>query len=372
MLHKRLEYRVGHAAYKGAREYQQDAIRIWPAANEAAGGLPSVLAVLSDGMGGHVSGEIASAIACQESIQYFAQSNAGLGARLEGCLEAANASIQREIDGNPRLSGMGCTLIAAYLDQSGVSWVSVGDSIMYLYRNRQLYRLNDDHSLGGLLDKQVKAQVISSEEAQASPYRRSLRSALTGARIPIVDLEAAPNQLTVGDWLLIASDGLETLSPETIANLLAQNAHREPQVVVDRLLHEVRRRNLQNQDNTSIIAVSVEAVEVEKTLQLRTPPVQRAEPEPSTDPTEILPSMRRGELLAKAAAESKSSRTQPLGLERQRSGFAGRLAAIAVLAIVVAGAIYYVQNGGKLPQWPTPPTSPAKPETAAPTGGEKP
>src|SRR5262250_2025163 len=68
-----LEYSVASAAIRGARPYQEDSTKVW---SRDCGGTPSegastVLAVLADGMGGHVSGEIASGIACTEYVEHF-------------------------------------------------------------------------------------------------------------------------------------------------------------------------------------------------------------------------------------------------------------------------------------------------------------
>lgn len=342
---KQLEFSVGFDAIKGARQYQQDMVQVWP--EPAAGavlGAGHLLAVLSDGMGGHVSGETASDLACRESVRYFTRTNGEPGARLEGALQAANSSIQREIQINSGLAGMGCTLIVAFVDQRGLRWASVGDSALYLYRSSRLFRLNEDHSLGALLDKQARAQVISREEARSSPHRRSLRSALTGAKIPIVDLEKEPNPLVAGDWVIMASDGLDTLAADTIATLIAQNMHRDPQTVVSRLLDEVRQRNIQNQDNTSIVAVKVEAREVGashspdndgKTLRIDGGLMDGIE----------VAGMRRGELVGEAV-ETRSAVTEPLEL-RSKSRFKGIAAGLSFIlaAIVMGAAVFAYVNG---------------------------
>src|SRR5262245_41606441 len=73
-MHKsRLEFGVASALSQGARQYQEDAIRVgYPDGTEAADGRrPVVLAVLSDGMGGHVSGEVASRLVCVVSMQHL-------------------------------------------------------------------------------------------------------------------------------------------------------------------------------------------------------------------------------------------------------------------------------------------------------------
>ncbi|MEQ1694258.1 MAG: protein phosphatase 2C domain-containing protein [Hyphomicrobiaceae bacterium] len=337
MVRSQLEFSVGLAAIMGAREYQQDTMQVWPSPGQASVvGAPHLLVVLSDGMGGHVSGETASDLACRETIRHFTQTNGEPAARLEEALYAANGSIMREINANSKLAGMGCTLIAAYLDQTGLRWVSVGDSIIYLFRRNRLYRLNEDHSFGALLDKQAKAQVISLDEAQMSPHRRSLRSAVTGAKIPLVDLEREPNHIAPGDWLLVASDGLDTLAPDVVATVVSQYVNRDPQFVVDSILECVRRRNVQNQDNTSIIAIKVEAREtVSSELPTNGGQTLRLDFDSLDDKTEIITPMRRGEIVAHVSTpEGRSSPT-----ERLRTRSTSRRPIVRALCILLAALV---------------------------------
>jgi PPM family protein phosphatase len=256
-----LEFSVASASSQGAREYQEDAIRVWyPDGVEAADPRrPVVLAVLSDGMGGHVSGEVASKLVCDQSLQHFLAMPGGPDDKIKTVLDASNESLERAIQSNAKLSGMGCTLVVAYLNSEGVRWASVGDSSLMLFRRGQLYRLNQNHSLGALLDKQAAAGLITYEEAHDSPNRHSLRSALIGGPIAIRDIVHAPQSLLPGDWVIVASDGLETLAGDEIATAIGNTSAATPGDLTRRLLDLIDRRALSNQDNTSLIAVSVHA-----------------------------------------------------------------------------------------------------------------
>lgn len=276
-----LEFISSMGSIRGARPYQEDYAHVWrpngQAVNGASGERP-LLGILADGMGGHVSGEVASKLACTQYVSAFSSQHGPIDQRLGASLDASNSALSDAIRTNSALNGMGCTLVAGYIDQDGLRWVSVGDSMLLLYRRGQLIRLNDDHSFGALLDKQAEAQKISIEEARNHPRRRSLRSAVTGGQIALRHLEAAPRRLLPGDWIVLASDGLETLNGTEIAKLVSAQEHGTPQALVDRLLHAVAARKAENQDNTTVLAIKVLDPSDQPTLVL-----DRAQPSQAND-----------------------------------------------------------------------------------------
>lgn len=243
---------------QGARARQEDQAAVWQPQHVARETTTyPLLTVLADGMGGHVSGQIASQIACDEFIRAFSEDSGDLGPRMARALDAANAGIAKKISDEPDHQGMGCTLVAAYLDEDGLRWVSVGDSALMLQRDGQLHRLNADHSHGAVLDKQASEGIISKEAAESDGRRRALRSAVTGDRIPIQEIHAQAVTLDVGDTLIVASDGLLTLSGDEIANIIAQADPDAPDALADQLVTSVVDKKVPRQDNTTVITVSV-------------------------------------------------------------------------------------------------------------------
>lgn len=332
MDNARLEFSVASAATKGARAYQEDSTKVWP--RETGEGTSMVLAVLADGMGGHVSGEIASGIACDECVEHFSTSSGDPELRLSASVTASNISIQRAILLDAKLAGMGCTIVAAFLDANGLRWASVGDSSLLLFRNNQLTRLNDDHSLGALLDKQARSNLITREEALSSPNRRSLRSALTGGVIHQIDVQTSPQPLIPGDWVLVASDGLETLSGDEIATIIAAQRSADPRKLAELLLQEVEKRKIKNQDNTSIISVCVQAANAQSTTRVgsRESAARSGNSIHSAD-TEVLPTLLRGQIIGAVIPDSSCTPTEPL---TAASALGGRSRLKSVLVLVLA------------------------------------
>lgn len=249
--------------YIGQRELQEDfcQFRLLP-----DGGL---LAILSDGMGGHTSGEVASNGAVNAFDKSFmSYSGASISSKLGASLTSANTELARLIDANPRLNGMGCTLIGAYINRNGINWVSVGDSLLYLYRAGKLKQINEDHSMAPLIQESLRAGKITQQEAENYPNKNALRSALMGSEIPLIDSPEAPLKLIAGDILIIASDGLLTLSEKEIISAINKTYSLGAEIISNNLIKFVKEKNIKNQDNITVQVIKI-PLEAPKTSSVR-------------------------------------------------------------------------------------------------------
>jgi serine/threonine protein phosphatase PrpC len=247
-------------ATTGARAGQEDAFRLWPAEgvarpNGKGGGL---LAVLADGMGGHTGGAVAGQTACSTFAEVFSAATTPYEARLQSALDASNEALAKGVEQNAALKGMGCTLIGAWMDEVGLRWTSVGDSLLLLYRFPDVMRLNADHSLGSFLDEQARQNRITFSEAKQHHNRNALRSALTGSKIDLVDLRGEPLELRAGDWILLASDGICSLEGDEIADVVYNFRESTPAQMADGLIAAVVKKAVAGQDNTTVVAVRVD------------------------------------------------------------------------------------------------------------------
>jgi protein phosphatase len=267
----------------GARSGQEDSFRVWPAGglvrSDAQGGL---LAVLADGMGGHTGGAIAGETACAAFADTFAASATPYEERLQSALRASNEALARGVEQNAALRGMGCTLVAAWIDAAGMRWTSVGDSLLLLYRFPEVIRLNADHSLGYLLDEQARQNIITPSEAKAHLNRNALRSALTGARIELVDMHGEPLELRPSDWIVLASDGICSLGGDELANVIGRHRHATPEAMAEGLIDAVLAKGIAGQDNTTVVVVRVDSAEPVPFDEVTTRVIVR--PAPSSQP----------------------------------------------------------------------------------------
>lgn len=250
------------SATKGARNYQEDTVLTWPGkdpflpvADPRANGSEALVAVLADGMGGHAGGALASRTVCESFlIAYRGVAGTHLE-RLVAGLEAANHAVADKVRSNPALSGMGSTLIGTVFGDDGVEWVSVGDSPLLLYRRGEVATLNEDHSLAPELDRLVAAGKITEVEARRDPRRHMLRSAVTGEEIDLVDLSRKPLYIEPGDWIILASDGLQTLEINEVERIIGAYAADGATAVAGALIRAVEAIRDPHQDNTTVVAV---------------------------------------------------------------------------------------------------------------------
>ena len=258
-------FRYASRAMVGAREGQEDSCQFAPVSPAGGGTVPlerrpasrveTLLAVLADGMGGHVGGAEASTIACASFVAAYQEETGSERSRLAGALDTANRAIAAALRRDRSLHGMGCTLVGAAFTDQGLQWVSVGDSPLLLFRDDKLYQLNEDHSLAPLLDELAANGEMTLAEAEADPRRNYLRAALTGDGIEMVDLSASALALREGDVVLLASDGIEVLSHAEMADLLAARTGDEPEALVAALLEAVEAKAAAGQDNVTVMAV---------------------------------------------------------------------------------------------------------------------
>lgn len=172
------------------------------------------LLLVADGMGGQNAGEVASAIAvqtveaafCPEALSAATLANDNdVRQYLLKVIEKADARIKAHAHDHAETSGMGSTLVMAWI-LNGVAHVAwIGDSRAYaVMPSKGIARLTKDHSfVQGLVDKGQ----ITEEEAMTHPnsniITRSLGDMTQRAR---GDVESYP--LHNGEVILLCSDGL--------------------------------------------------------------------------------------------------------------------------------------------------------------------
>lgn len=264
-----VEFETASDQIDGARDYQEDAYMVNHLGDTESGESCTVV-VMADGMGGHAAGNVASNMVIATFNKTF-QSNfptEKIAESLVDSLNRSNDQISASVKETPALQGMGCTMVSAYLQDNKLYWISVGDSHLYLIRDREITKLNADHSYGAYLDT-MKEQGMHIEE-QAGMSRNMLMSAMTGEEISSIDVSEEPVKVSPGDRIIVASDGLDTIGNGAIIQYSSWSATAKECVYA--LLKAVEDANKINQDNTTLIVVDVK--ERAKQEEVETPESQ--------------------------------------------------------------------------------------------------
>ncbi|MFT5393331.1 MAG: serine/threonine protein phosphatase PrpC, partial [Gammaproteobacteria bacterium] len=279
-----LYFEIAGGQIDGARDYQEDAYLTTYVDDDQGGHKSAALVIMADGMGGHAAGNIASNLVVQTFNQTFSNSfgKQDVSGLLRDALIKANNGLSESIRETPALDGMGCTMVAAALCKGKVWWSSVGDSHLYILRDRELHKKNEDHSYGGYLDR-MAAQGMD-VEPEPGLSRNMLMSAMTGEDIAEIDCPAEPLQLLSGDRLVVASDGLDTLGTGTIIQMSAWSS--TPKECVDALLNAVEDAGKPRQDNTTVVVIDV--MESAVPVLAPPPPAPARSREPDPDATQPL------------------------------------------------------------------------------------
>ncbi|NLW20106.1 MAG: Stp1/IreP family PP2C-type Ser/Thr phosphatase [Clostridiales bacterium] len=174
------------------------------------------LYVVADGMGGHLGGNVASAMAV-EVLAGLDLNQPPAEAVLKQAFMKANTSIWERQLQDLSLSGMGTTLTAIWEDQAEILLAHVGDSRAYCLRQSQLHQISTDHSLVGEL---LRSGAITAQMARNYPYRNIVTRAVGTDATLQPDLLRYPKQ--PGWRYLICSDGLtEYADTEQLARGMA-------------------------------------------------------------------------------------------------------------------------------------------------------
>jgi PPM family protein phosphatase len=174
--------------------------------------------VLADGMGGHASGEVASALAVESVGDFFQETNADRDRtwpykeaktlnydanRLSTAVKLANLNIFSKAQATKGCENMGTTLVAAFVGKRASYIAHVGDSRGYRVRDGEIEQLTSDHSL---LNDYLKTNRLTPEEIEAFPHKNVIVRAL-GMR-ETVEVDVLHLDPQAGDIFLMCSDGL--------------------------------------------------------------------------------------------------------------------------------------------------------------------
>lgn len=251
----------------GNRSYQQDALYVTPSKILAANKKTRALALVCDGMGGMADGGRASRTAIELLVQAFLKVEKDPELNIPLFFRQAICAADRVISEFPKENGRGSgtTMVACIAEDNRLYWASVGDSRIYIIRGRQIRQVTRDHNYWLCLQEKVAAGELTLEEAKANRSKDALISYLGIGNISLMDINTEPFQLQYGDIVMLCSDGItKTLSDRQIQEIILADAVR-PEQKAEALVEAATHTNSHSQDNTSVVLIHYEEVDMKKT-----------------------------------------------------------------------------------------------------------
>jgi len=197
------------------RSVNEDSVYFQNATDNGSGRSSSALALVADGLGGAQGGSVASTMVTQIVSQDFHGGTASPPKVLRKALESANREIFRKAQREKDLAGMASTCVALALAPP-FAWAAwVGDSRLYLIRDRQIFQMTEDHSV---VQEMVRRGLLSSEQAADHEERNLVTRSLGSQRKVEVAVWDQPFPIRSEDRFLLSTDGLHDslTSPELL------------------------------------------------------------------------------------------------------------------------------------------------------------
>jgi PPM family protein phosphatase len=227
--------------------------------------IPVLIAVISDGIGGHRGGEIASEMSVNHITEFLAQGDIHTPQKSLGeSIQYASNRIFQEAESENGIRGMGATVAATWIIGKRLYTSHVGDSRIYLIRNHQIHQLSLDHSW---VQEAMDMGIITEEEAKRHPNAHVIRRYLGSPQAPDVDQRLYLNhqesdaaallnqglQLLPDDRILLTTDGITDLISNKDLLDLFENGNIEE--AVSETIEMANDRG--GFDNLSIIAIEI-------------------------------------------------------------------------------------------------------------------
>ena len=208
------------------------------------------LYAVADGMGGHNGGEVASALAIetlQDTVKKAIKQPHFYPERsLPEAFQTANIKVFTKAGENEKeLTGMGTTLVACMIWDRKAFFGNVGDSRAYLFRENNLWRITEDHSI---INSQIKGGLIDREQAPFLMGSNVITRSI--GFFPEIQVDMFQRDLKPEDLFLLCSDGLNEISDKEICELAQTYA---PSALPKQCLNKVL--SAEGHDNISIVAV---------------------------------------------------------------------------------------------------------------------
>ncbi len=221
------------------------------------------IAVLTDGMGGHQSGKIASHMAVNSVLNTLRNlvnpdssgtiTDSQLLEQVSNTISYSNTEIFEAAENLEEHKGMGTTVVAALIQNEKIYAGHVGDSRLYLHRNNGLKRITKDHSL---VQDLIDRGFYTEEEARKTNVGHIVTRAL-GTKED-VEVDTVQHDLQANDVFLLCSDGLSDMVDDWRIEEILNEREDNLEATAQELVNTANRNG--GKDNVSVILMQISSM----------------------------------------------------------------------------------------------------------------
>lgn len=248
---------TGNSQNQGARPYQEDSFGYSNIIDSNIISNKGMLAILSDGMGGLANGKSVADYVVQASIAMFDSINpqVDISEQLMNIVRYINNSVceQYAADGS---SKAGATMVFAYIFKNRIYWITVGDSRLYCFRNRNLLQMNEDHDYKNQLYREYINEGGNLQDIEQDAQKDSLVCFIGKREIPYVDVSVKGYKIKPNDTFILCSDGIYNgISEDAMKDILSNY---DAQTASEKIVSNVLSSRFPGQDNMTIMVIKCE------------------------------------------------------------------------------------------------------------------
>ncbi len=243
-----LEVQTYFLSELGGRSRNEDACGYWTSDQGCCW-------VVSDGAGGHGSGDIAARLVVSTVLNIFAPQPSVEPDDAVALLQAANEAVVSEKGSGSTADDMHATAVVLLIDRLAgkAVWGHVGDTRIYLFRHGQVVYQTRDHSV---VQNMIDAGYGSADMIRTHPQRSLLTSAIGSSEAIALSVAREATPLTSGDVFLLCTDGWwEHVEEPEMEELLDDASCAEEWLGLMRKL--IRQRAPTDNDNYTALCVTV-------------------------------------------------------------------------------------------------------------------
>ncbi|SDZ87471.1 protein phosphatase [Oribacterium sp. KHPX15] len=189
------------------------------ATSKPVGALPNLF-LLADGMGGHKAGDFASRFAVEEFKKYISEAPKDITSvqLIQNAISSVNERLYKLSMEDENYSGMGTTLVSAFIDDNVITVSNIGDSRAYIIHGNTIKQITRDHSY---VEEMVRRGFMR-RGSQEYLNSRNIITRAVGIE-PRVAADFFEVELSEGDYFLMCSDGLSNMADnESIRNIIRE------------------------------------------------------------------------------------------------------------------------------------------------------